>query len=51
MQAVEIYGFNWLAVEDFVGTRTLKQITNYALKEFGDEVLQSIEAALSSSIE
>lgn len=35
LRAVEIHGDNWQQVEEFVGTRTYTQITNYAIKEFG----------------
>ena len=50
MQAVDTYGYDWLAVEEFVGTRTLKQITNYALKEFGEATLKSIERSHQLSL-
>lgn len=40
MQAVEIYGFDWISVEEFVATRTLKQITNYAIKHFGHDAVK-----------
>jgi hypothetical protein len=40
MQAVSLFGFDWPAVEDFVGSRTLKQITNYAIKEYGPQAIE-----------
>ena len=37
--AVELYGFNeWVSVESYVGTRTLKQVINYANKHYGLDI-------------
>jgi hypothetical protein len=41
LSAVEIYGDDWKMVEEFVGTRTYTQITNYALKEYGDLAIEN----------
>lgn len=41
MQAVELYGDDWPAVERFVATRTYKQIISYAFKQFGSAMAQS----------